>query len=124
MKLVLDTSILIDHLRGGDKWKKILKTLEEEAEFFIPTIVFFELYSGKSSQDPKTSHRILNLVNAFQRIELNEKIATRAGQIYRDINKTLEVPDYIIAASALELGATVLTLNRKHFEQIPHLGLY
>jgi len=124
MKLVLDTSILIDHLRGGDKWKGILSALKEETELFIPTIVFFELYSGTSSKDIKTSHKILNLVDKFQRIELTEDIAMRAGELYRDISKNLQTPDYIVAASALEIGATVATLNIKHFQNIASLPLY
>lgn len=124
MKLVLDSSILIDHLRGGSKWGEILSNLEEEAQFFIPTIVFYELFSGKSSENAETSRKILHLVKSFQRIELNEEIAKKAGEIYRDITTRLGVPDYIIAASALAIGGTVVTLNRKHFELIPGLSLY
>lgn len=124
MKLVLDTSILIDHLRGGDKWQQILSKLDKNTEVFIPTIVFFELYSGKSSADVGTSRKIRNLVKHFQRIELSENISEKAGQIYRDITSDLEVPDYIVAASALDIGGTVITLNDKHFHKIPGLLIY
>lgn len=124
MKLVIDSSILIDHLRGGSKWRKILSNLEEETQFFIPTIVFYELFSGKSSGNAETSRKILNLVKSFQRVELHEEISKKAGELYRDITARLDVPDYIIAASALAIGGTVVTLNRKHFELIPGLSLY
>jgi len=41
-----------------------------------------------------------------------------------NLTHRLGAADYIIAASALELGAKVLTLNAKHFKQIPHLSPY
>lgn len=124
MRLIIDTSILIDYLRGGMKWEELLKKFEKDTELFLPTIVIFELFSGKSTSDPKVIKEINNFINFFQKVELTEKIAKRAGELFRDVNKNLGAPDYIIAASALELNATVLTLNKKHFEQITNLDLY
>lgn len=124
MKLVVDTSILIDHLRGGMVWRDFLAGVEKDSEFFIPTIAIFELYSGKSTKDSLVSHKVISLIKLFQKIELTESIAKRAGEIYRDLSMTFQVPDYIIAASALEIGGTVITLNRKHFQQVPGLSLY
>lgn len=125
MKLVVDTNILIDNLRGGTILDNLLDTLKEkEIELLIPTIVVFELYSGKSTKEAKTAEIIEKLLRNFQRIEFTEKIAKRAGELFRDVNKSLGVSDYIIAASALEINATILTLNAKHFEQIPHLPIY
>lgn len=123
MKLVVDTSILIDYLRGGTKWKELLLKVEEGTEFYLPTIVIFELFSGKSSADSRILNRITILLKYFQQIELSEDIAERAGKLYRDINKRFDVPDYIIAASALNIGGTVATLNRKHFVEFPGLEL-
>lgn len=36
----------------------------------------------------------------------------------------MQVLDYIVAASALQIGRVVLTLDKKHFEKIPGLNLY
>lgn len=124
MKLVVDTSVLIDHLRGGKILQQILDQLSEDDELFISSIVFFELFSGKSSAKKLVAAKIYNLVKNFQKIELDDDIARRAGELNRDVTAKLEVPDYIIAASALNIGAAVLTLNQKHFRQIPHLPLY
>lgn len=124
MKLVVDTSILIDHLRGGVAWRDFLARAEKDIEFFLPTIVIFELYSGKSTQDRHILHKVINLVRLFQTIELDGEIAIRAGELYRDVSKDLQVPDYIIAASALKIGGIVLTLNRKHFKLIPGVSLH
>lgn len=124
MRLVIDTSILIDYLRGGIKWEELLSGFERDAEIYLPTIVIFELFSGKSTSDPRVAKEINNFIKFFQKVELTEKIAKRAGELFRDVSKNLDAPDYIIAASALELSATVVTFNKKHFEQIKNLNLY
>lgn len=125
MKLVIDSSILIDHLRGGSKFDLFLtKQRINESRLFIPTIVIFELFSGKSTKKTSIIHEISDLLRYFQRIDLNESIAKKAGELYRDIGSHIDPVDYIIAASALEIGGTVVTLNKKHFAQIQNLPIY
>lgn len=125
IKLVVDSSILIDYLRGGRIGKQLFDEIEKQnSELFIPTIVLFELFSGTSSENLLVKTKIINFLQIFKRIELTEEIAMRAGQLYRQIGKHIGPQDYIIAASALDLGATVVTLNTKHFEQIPGLSIY
>lgn len=124
MKIVIDTSILIDSLRGGTKWQIFLKSLSKEVELYIPTIVIFELFSGHSTKNVEARQKIEEILIYLRRVELTEKIAIRAGELYRDISQTFQVPDYIIAASALETGGIVVTLNKKHFEEIPQLKLF
>lgn len=125
MKIIIDSSVLIDSLRGGKDGDLIFDKIEKlDAEIFIPTIVIFELFSGQSSKNSSIRAKITNLIRNFKRIELTEEIAVRAGTLYRQFGKHIGVSDYIIAASALDLGGTVVTLNRKHFEQIPGLDLF
>lgn len=124
MKLVLDTSIIIDYLRGGNLWGNLLTHIDKKAVFYIPTIVIYELYSGESIQKPQVLEKINTFLKYFERIELNENIAKHAGQLYRNDKGRASAADYIIAASALSIGGTVLTLNQKHFQQIPGLTLY
>lgn len=124
MKLVIDTSILIDYLRGGRRWEELLGKLDKDAKLYLPTIVIFELFSGKSTTNHDTASKINEFLKFFQKVELNERIARRAGELFRDMNKNLGAPDYIIAATAVELNATLVTLNIGHFAQITHLALY
>lgn len=124
MKFVIDSSILIDYLRGGIRWEKFLTGLSQEVELYIPTIVIFELFSGKSTREVKSRQKIADIIKHLHSVEFNFDIAKLAGEIYRDVSQTLQVPDYIIAASALNIGGVVVTLNKKHFEQIPGLDIY
>lgn len=124
MKVVVDTSILIDYLRGGKKWETFIKEIDNGTELLLPTIVIFELFSGSSTKSLAKRFDIIDLLKQFRQIDLDEAIAKMAGELYRDVKQTLEVPDYIIAASALQMNAEVVTLNKKHFEQIPNINLY
>lgn len=124
MKLVVDTSILIDYLRGGRKWEDFLLSAPREAELFLPTIVIFELFSGQSSRNLAAVNQINDILKELQIIELDSYVAIKAGELYRDVRKQISVQDYIIAASSLEIGAKVVTLNRKDFEIIPGLAVY
>lgn len=124
MNYVVDTSILIDYLRGGSIWEQFLLEFEKNGKLFLPTIVIYELFSGKSSKDPANTRKITKIIDYFQKIELTEKIARRAGELYRDVTSKLDVPDYAIAASCMEVSGTVVTLNKKHFQQIPGLAIY
>lgn len=124
MKYVIDTSILIDYLRHGPVGESFFEAKKDTEQIFIPTIVIFELFSGKSTLNLDTVKTIETFIKFFPRIELNNEIARRAGELYRDIGKHIDAIDYIIAASALDLGGTVVTLNRRHFEQIPGLDLF
>lgn len=124
MKLVIDSSILIDYLRGGTKWQDFLNEVPRNAELFLPVIVIFELFSGKSTKKTSVTKQISGLIKEFIYIEFSDTIAVKAGQLSRDIGYHIDPTDYIIAASALDLGATVVTLNKKHFSQIPGLPLF
>jgi len=124
MKLVVDTSILIDKLRGRRKWDSFLENLDGGAELYLPSIVIFELFSGLSSKKAQISLKIFNFRKFFSEIDLTFEIAKRAGEMNRDIAGNLDLPDYIIAATAIEIGAQVVTLNKKHFSKIPGVSIY
>lgn len=126
MKIVVDSSIIIDYLRGGKNWEELISSAETEqdVQLFLPTIVIFELYSGTSTKNVKKLQEMIYFISQFQRIDLNENIARLAGELSRDVQQHIQAPDYIIAASALQMNAQVVTLNKKHFEQIPNINLY
>lgn len=125
MNYIFDTSIIIDALRQNKKAREIFKRFDNNNDhLFVSTIVGFELFSGNSSKDVVQRKNMELFLNYFTEVDLTWKISKQAGEIYRDDIKGLEVPDYIIAATAMEIGAQIVTLNTKHFRQIPNLMLY
>ncbi len=124
MKVVVDSSIIIDYLRGGKKWDEFIDGAERDTQLFLPTVVIFELFSGGSTKNGRKLQEMITFIHEFQRIDLSESIAKVAGELFRDAKIKIQAADYIIAASALEIRGAVVTLNKKHFQQIPHLSLY
>lgn len=125
MNYIFDTSIIIDALRQNKNAREIFKKFDNNNDhLFVSTVVGFELFSGGSSKDSAQRKNIELFMKYFTEVDLTWKISKLAGEIYRDNIKSLEVPDYIIAATAMEIGAQVVTLNKKHFSQIPNLMIY
>lgn len=124
MKIVVDSSIIIDYLRGGKKWDEFIDYAPRGVQLFLPTVVIFELFSGNSTRNVRKLQEMIAFISELQRIDLNEDIAGVAGELFRDAKIKIQAADCIIAATALEIGATVVTLNRKHFEQITGVKIY
>jgi len=125
MNYIFDTSVIIDGLRQKKKARDIFLNFDNTNDhLFISSVSGFELFSGTSSRNKIQQKRIKNLLSFFTAVDLSWDISVRAGEIFREGIKDLEVPDYIIAASAIEIGAQVVTLNTKHFAKIPGLSIY
>ena len=124
MKFIIDTSLVIDKLRGGSRWDTFLRVVEKDAELFLPTVVIYELYSGQSTKQQTIRNKIQDLVKFFQRVDLTGTVAKRSGELYRDAKEHFSLADYVIAATAMELGAEVVTLNKKHFEKISGVRIF
>jgi tRNA(fMet)-specific endonuclease VapC len=124
MNILVDTSIVIDHLRGGKKWESIKTSLGEDDWLYMPTIVIYELFSGDSTKKLEKLKEVTDFIQHFRKIELTESIAESAGKLCREYKKTIQVQDYIIAASAISVNAQIVTLNQKHFQKISGVSLY
>lgn len=125
MKLVFDTNVFIEGLHLEARAKSLISSFEDSDHvLYAPSIVGFELFSGVSSRKSEQRKRIEMFLNHFEIVDLSWNIAKRAGEIFRSGVKNLETPDYIIAATALDMGAEVVTLNRRHFTKIPGVRVY
>jgi predicted nucleic acid-binding protein len=108
-RTLLDTDVLIDHLRGHRRLNLIDPTLA------ISVVTRCELFAGRDV-DEADLRRTLGLL---EEIMLSQEITESGGRIRRATD--IPVPDALIAATALEHGMTVMTRNRRHFERVPGL---
>jgi predicted nucleic acid-binding protein len=124
MKVVLDTSVLIDYFRA-DKGP-LLDILQSKssggAYVFIPTIVISELWAGNSMSRKKEVQKVERLIKSFDVVDLNMQTAKLAGGLRR--KKMVGGFDSFIAATALQLDAQLATGNRKHFEKVKGLRFF
>jgi predicted nucleic acid-binding protein len=108
-KLLLDTDVLIDHLRGH-------RPLAAE-DAAISVITRTELFAGDEGQEPA----VKALLDDYEEVAVDSRIAQRAGRIKRQTG--LQIADAVIAATALERELALMTRNRRHFERVSGLTL-
>ncbi len=125
MRLLLDSSVIIDALRLKANTINYLKKIEsKDAKLFVSAVTAFEIYSGSSSANTDEKKLIKKLMGYFEVVDLSWSIGKLAGELYRKTTSKVETADYLIAASAIEVGAQIVTLNKKHFQKMPKIKLY
>lgn len=131
MKIVADSTFLIDLLRQHGGVENKLKALEDNV-FFTTRINFFEIMVGVCSikLEKDRVKRLKEALKVFDNIgilELDEKSAVKASQIAGELNRTgiqIEPNDCLTAGISIANGInTILTKNIKHFEHIKELNL-
>ncbi|MDI6654765.1 MAG: type II toxin-antitoxin system VapC family toxin [Candidatus Hydrothermarchaeota archaeon] len=123
-RIVLDTTILIEHLRNkSDVINKL-----ENAELATTVINAFELYFGafKSKKVEKNLTAAKGLLSTLDLLYITDSSAEKAGRILAELQtkgKHMEIRDLFIGSIALEEGFSILTHNKQHFERIPELHI-
>lgn len=127
-KVVIDTNIIIDHLRQGikQKTKSQLEVIVEDGNIIplISTGTMQELFAGQSSKKAKEDQKIKRVLALFRTIPVNEEVAETAGKIMRDTEPFVQFADAQIAATTILEKACLLTKNKKDFRRIKRLKLY
>ena len=121
--VVIDSDILVDHLRGFQPAKVFLSLFyEKKLNGLISTITVMELLSGKSAFESDRRVKIEKLLTLFKTIDVTFTIAERAGEIRR---RYMTNPiDSLIAATALSFNCKLVTCNISHYQMINELVLW
>ena len=119
MSTVIDTSVIIDILRGLPVAVDYLEGLED-----VPAcseITRVEVTRGLGSAERVPTER---LFQQLRWVAVDEPIARRAGELgrrWRPSHPGISSPDLVIAATAEQLGAGLATSNVKHFPMFKRL---
>jgi predicted nucleic acid-binding protein len=123
MRRLLDTSVLIDHLRGQRRATTLLETaMERGEELWSATVVRTEVLAGMRPTEERSTRLLLD---ALRWQDVTVEIADRAGALaaqYLRSHPGVDTVDYLIAATAEHLGAELWTLNVKHFPMYADLA--
>lgn len=117
---VVDTSVLIDVLRGSRRAATWLAGLDE-----LPAcseISRTEVLRGVRSAERSATERLLQ---ALRWIPVDEAVSRRAGELGREHRRShvgIATADLIIAATAQLLGAELATGNVRHFPMFAGLA--
>ena len=121
--VILDTNIIIDHLRQPPKKSKLIKFLERHPEesLGISIISIQELYEGKSTKSREKENQLLSTINSLEIISYTYDVAKLAGSIARDLDRPIGLADMTIAATTILNVGELFTLNKKDFLGIENL---
>jgi predicted nucleic acid-binding protein len=116
MRLLLDTSVLIDVLRLRHHRRELLAVLVQAGHTLVTSALnVAEVYAGMRPDEAQRTEALLSALDCY---DLTATSARRAGalkQQWAGKGRTLTLADMIVAAIALERGCTLMTDNRKDF---------
>jgi len=118
--IVIDTSVLIAHLRGDERATRLLLDIPT-AERTASLLARIEVEGGMRSDERRP---VASLFAVIRLLPVTDQIARRAGEFlrsYRRSRSAIDLVDYAVAATAELHGARLATLNIKHFPMFPDL---
>ncbi len=126
--MILDTSFIVDLLRGNAAATTKIVEIEKNSEpIATTTISVFEIWQGLSKKSGETQlEKILEMFNAINIISFDFDSAIEAGNIQRKFaaaGQKIDPEDAMIAGIAKTQRQKVLTRNQKHFRIISGLEI-
>ncbi len=130
MGVIIDTSLLIEAERHGSEIDKFIEKREEEI-FGLSVISVAELLHGVQRADStqrrlKRSAYVEKIIALFPIYVFEISIARIYAELWVDLSKRgiqIGAHDLIIGSTALSLGFSVATTNRRHFDRIEGLKI-
>jgi len=122
VSVLLDTAIIVDHLRADTRASALLERLfreEERVWAAVPTRT--EVLAGVRSREREPMASLFEIISW---VDIDVAVADAAGEIarrYRASHSGIDTTDYLIAAAAQSVGARLVTLNVRHFPMFPDL---
>ena len=112
-RILLDTDVLINFLRGQEKTRDYLASVFEKSDMCCSAMTVAEIHAGMKEHERAQTTELLNSLTI---IEVTRDIAEKAGAYKKTIrSQGLELDDCIIAATAFIKHAQLTTGNAKHY---------
>ena len=120
-RLMVDTSVLITHLRGTGNGEALMNWASAAGRPYVSSVSVAEVAQGMHRHEEKATRA---LVEAMEAVAITRALAWEAGVLLRDLRTqglTIHLPDALIAVSALNVRVPLLTHNARHFLAVPDL---
>lgn len=112
---LLDTGILIRHLRNQPNYHELVRRLNQTGDLYISAFTRVEVLRGMREHERE---RTVALLDGFITQVIDQATADQAGEwirAWQGHGITLGGPDAVIAASAFYANAALVTTNARHF---------
>ena len=124
MTVLVDTTIVIDHLRGDTRAQRLLAQLfeEEEGRVWAATPTRTEVIAGIREGEEAS---VAGLFAILTWVDIDVAVADAAGGFARQYSRShsgIDTADYLIAAAAQSIEARLVTLNVRHYPMFEGLA--
>jgi len=119
--ILVDSDVIIAHLRGVEAAREWLAATLSTDDVAISVLTITEVTGGMRSPEHPQVWRLLACLSCEA---VSCDIARRAGElrrVWRQSHTGISTVDYMIAATALEHGHELATLNVRHYPMITGL---
>jgi predicted nucleic acid-binding protein len=116
MRAYIDSDVLIWHLRGAAKALRFFEKLVQQPDcrFWIGAMQRAEIaFFMREDERQKTEL----LLSQFSTAPVTQSTVDAASELYRQWHPShqLDINDALLAATVMETGGTIYTLNTKHY---------
>ena len=118
---VIDTSIIIDVLRGNQEAASTLRDARRRGQLYASEITRTEVLSGMRTAEEERTRGLLQLFVWRSVDEAHAELAGKLGRDWLPKYRGIDSADLVIAATASLLDARLLTRNVKHFPMFERL---
>lgn len=118
---LIDTDILIDALKGNEQSKQFLYQQRIRGTIPISVITAMELIRGYRNATELRS--LLDFIDTFSVLSIGSVASQKAYQwmISYSLSHGLQIPDALLAGTAVKHGLILFTGNTRHFRMIPEI---
>jgi predicted nucleic acid-binding protein len=121
--VLCDTNVFINFLNGNEETINIFRKLEDK-RILIPSVTVMELYQGMSNKTEL--NKMKKNIKNYSILHFNTDVSALTIEYINrfKLSHHLQIPDAIIAASAVTFNLPLFTYNLKDFQFIPDIRLY
>ena len=123
-KIVLcDSDVIIDLINGDNHTVKKISEIGSD-NVVVSRITVLEVLAG--ARDKENFNKFKKIASGFNVIDINEHISKISFQLFLEykLSHGIQIPDALIASTALFYDIQFLTYNKKHFRYLEKLQLY
>ena len=121
IKLLVDTDVIIDYLKGVKPAKGLLKS--DNFDIYCSVLSKKELFSKAGLREAERK-RIIKMLSTLKVLKIDNDINKKYILLIDKYGeRQSSIADYIIAATAWAKNLPLLTRNRKHFEYIKEITI-
>lgn len=121
VRLLVDTDIIIDYLKGIKPAKELFHSAD--IDLYCSVLSKKELLA-KPGLHASERKKIMRLMDSLKVLKIDEDILAKYSRLIKEYGENQELlADYIIAATAWAKGLPLLTRNHRHFKNMKEIVL-